>query len=52
MKAMSDEEHGRRIQSMDGTFKPHLNIIDVIEFMSRRKKVKGYQMQYFSNLNT
>ncbi len=24
---------------MDGTFKPHLNIIDVIKFMSRRQKV-------------
>ncbi len=52
MKEVSNEEHGRPIQSMDGTFKPHLNIIDVIKFMSRRQKVKGYQIHYFSNTGT
>ncbi len=51
-KVVSNEEHGRPIESMDGTFKPHLNIIDVIKFMSRRQKVKGYQIQYFSNTYT
>ncbi len=51
-KVVSDEEHGRPIQSMDSTFKPHLKIIDVIKFMSKRQKVKGYQIQYFSNTDT
>ncbi len=51
-KVVSNKEHGRPIQSMDGTFKPHLNIIDVIIFMSRRQKAKGYQIQYFSNTDT
>jgi hypothetical protein len=50
----SSEQQGTwaPIQSMDGTFKPHLNIIDAIKFMSRRQKVKGYQTQYFSNTDT
>jgi hypothetical protein len=52
MKVVSNKEHGGPIQSMDGTFKLHLNIIDVIKFMSRRQKVKGYQIQYFSNTDT
>jgi hypothetical protein len=51
-KVVSDEEHGRLIQLMDGTSKPHLNIINAIEFMSRRQKVKGYQTQYFSSTDT
>jgi hypothetical protein len=51
-KVVSDKEHGPPIQSMDGTFKPHLNIINVIKIMSRRQKVKGYHIQYFSNTDT
>jgi hypothetical protein len=51
-KVVSKEDHGRPIQLMDGIFKPHLNIIDAIKFMSRRDKVKEYQTQYFSSTDT
>jgi hypothetical protein len=48
-KVVSNKEHGRPIQSMDGTFKPQLNIINAIEYLSRKRKVQGYQTQFSSS---